>query len=253
MKKYLLSCVFLLLGSTWAVSGFMLHSKNENNPNGFAVVELFTSEGCSSCPPAESVLHPLINGTKAQPYPVVILEFHVDYWDYLEWKDTFADVKYSQRQQVYGDFLKLSSIYTPQDIINGVHEMVGSYEDKIKSVIAQELQNPVTAHITCTARKKTGADIAVHYSIQGDISHCELHIAVIESGLTTYIKKGENARRTLTHDNVVRVFKTIQPDLPGGVVTMNLSHIRLANASLVCYLQNHDNMQITGVVKTSIE
>src|SRR5579872_2158339 len=83
---------------------------------GFALVELYTSEGCSSCPPAEKVLHKLLEKDKG--LPVYVLEFHVDYWDYLGWKDSLAKPEYSKRQQDYMSHFSLSSLYTPEAIIN---------------------------------------------------------------------------------------------------------------------------------------
>src|SRR5882757_10188754 len=92
--------------------------------NGFAVVELFTSEGCSSCPSADALVAAVQKENKDQP--VYILAFHVDYWDRLGWKDAFSDAAYSDRQRAYASWLRLSSIYTPQVVVNGRKEFVGS-------------------------------------------------------------------------------------------------------------------------------
>src|SRR5579863_9472756 len=121
MKKETIS-ISLIIGIVFACFALAHKEGKEQYPSnlkGFAIVELFSSEGCSSCPPAEAVMHKLIGKANTQYLPVYVIEFHVDYWDYLAWKDTFAMAEYSQRQQDYGDFFKLSSIYTPQVIING--------------------------------------------------------------------------------------------------------------------------------------
>src|SRR6187402_1594915 len=92
--------------------------------NGFAVVELYTSEGCSSCPPADELVSKIQKESNGQP--VYILAFHVDYWNRLGWKDVFGDAAYSKRQNDYAQYLKLPSVYTPQIVVNGKKEFVGS-------------------------------------------------------------------------------------------------------------------------------
>ena len=89
--------------------------------NGFAVVELFTSEGCSSCPPADAAVAKLLHDYKENVY---VLGFHVDYWNYLGWKDNFSCAAYSARQQQYGRTFQLNSVYTPQVIVNGQHNLL---------------------------------------------------------------------------------------------------------------------------------
>src|SRR5580692_11082645 len=98
---------------------------------GFVLVELFTSEGCSSCPPADEAVGRL-KGWKKNVY---VLSFHVDYWNYLGWKDVFSNAAYSTRQQNYGDLFHLNSIYTPQIVVNGKAQFIGSDETALRSTI----------------------------------------------------------------------------------------------------------------------
>ena len=132
MKKEV-TIVVSIIGIVFACFALARKERKEQylfNSGGYALVELYSTEGCSSSPPAEAVMRKLIGKVKvnAESFPVYVVEFHVDYWDYLGWKDTFAMAEYSQRQQDYGNFFKLNSIYTPQAIINGKVEMVGSDE-----------------------------------------------------------------------------------------------------------------------------
>jgi hypothetical protein len=226
--------------------------KQESGSKGFALIELFSSEGCSSCPPAEAVMHKLIQKTEKESLPVYIIEFHVDYWDYLGWKDTFALPEYSKRQKKYGDLLKLNSIYTPQAIINGETEMVGSDEEQINSTIAKELQKPSSVTVECKAHKINNSQIELTYTVNGNISGCELNIAVVESDLTSYIKKGENARKTLTHDNVARVFKTIELESSTGRLAIDIPHVNTSNSKLICYVQKKESMGIIGAKQATI-
>ncbi len=104
---------------------------------GFAVLELFTSEGCSSCPPADELLAKIQKESEGKS--IYILAYHVDYWDRLGWKDMFSSADYSKRQTQYGQWLHKSSVYTPQLIVNGKAEFVGSSESAIREAIAAQL------------------------------------------------------------------------------------------------------------------
>lgn len=248
--------LFVIVCSAFLFCIFLIFSGNKEiatpHPKGFAVIELFSSEGCSSCPPAEAVMHKWIQKANAESLPVYIVEMHVDYWDYLGWKDTFAMHEYSQRQQDYGDYFKLNSIYTPQAIINGKYEMIGSDEDKVGNTILKELKAPSSVTINCEAHKIANSKVEAGYTVTGTISECELHIALIESDLVTYVKKGENTGKTLSHDNVSRVFKTVKLNSATGKIILETPHVNLANAKLVCYLQNTGNMNITGATQVNI-
>ncbi len=252
MKKI---SVFILSVTLVTITCLAFSNKKEIVPpasKGFALIELFTSEGCSSCPPAEAVMHKLIQKVEAESLPVYVIEFHVDYWDYLGWKDTFATAGYSQRQQNYGDFLKLNSIYTPQAIVNGKIEILGSDEEQINSKVSNELQSPAAIVINCEAKKAANSKIEVTYTLTRNISGYVLNFAVVESDLTTSIKKGENAHKTLTHDNVARVFKSIHLNSSSGKIMLDVPHVNLSHSKLICYVQNVENMNIIGATGVGI-
>jgi hypothetical protein len=219
---------------------------------GFALIELFSSEGCSSCPPAERVMHKLMGKADSLQLSVYIIEFHVDYWDYLGWKDTLANNIYTQRQQHYSDFLKLNSIYTPQAVINGKTEMVGSDEDKINETITKELSDSMHTSINCNTSVKNQA-IEVDYSVIGNTVECNLNFAIVESGLNVYIKKGENAGKTINHDNVARVFESIKLDSAKGRITLYAPHVNLQRSKLICFVQNRSNMNIIAATQLKIQ
>src|SRR5215472_2525698 len=136
--------LLLLAASAFAVFGVVKKNSfagkedisSRKSYSSFAVLELFTSEGCSSCPPADRLLPQLANDPNIIP-----LSFHVDYWDRLGWKDSFSNSEFSDRQKEYAKRFRLSSIYTPQLVVNGEFEMVGtnrsSAEAAIKKVFAE--------------------------------------------------------------------------------------------------------------------
>lgn len=156
----------------------------------FAVVELFTSEGCSSCPPADA----LFNELARQPR-VFALAYHVDYWNSLGWKDPFSKPEFTRRQETYAK----TRLYTPQMIVNGTEAFVGSDRSQATRAIAAALKRPATVEL-----KLRWQDDRVAYEVTGAPAGSILHLALIESGLVQKVPRGENAGRTLRHDNVVR-------------------------------------------------
>lgn len=173
---------------------------------GPVVLELFTSQGCSSCPPADRLLTRLARDPKLAG-KVIPLSFHVDYWDYIGWQDPFASPRWSERQRQYGRTFRSNRIYTPQLVVNGRTECVGSQENVVRQQIASALATPPAGRVTLETaagaddrlRIRTGAEMQA--AAGGSL---DLWIAVWETGLDTPVGAGENASRTLHNDYVVR-------------------------------------------------
>jgi hypothetical protein len=151
MKKYFLVTTILLAISLLLI-GFFKKPANGTG-QGFAVVELFTSEGCSSCPPADEAVADIARQYKNN---VFILAYHVDYWNYLGWKDMFSNSAYSNRQKQYASLLNVSSVYTPQIIVNGKTEFVGSDKIKLEQTISKELNSQVIKPFEISTRSSDG-------------------------------------------------------------------------------------------------
>ena len=161
-----------------------------------AVVELFTSEGCSSCPPAEAYL-----GELAQRPDVLALSFHVDYWDDLGWRDRFGIAEATPRQKGYANALNLSSVYTPQVVIDGQEDFVGSDRRKIgKSLSHSRAGIPV---------KIAQRDGVLHIDLPAmtGISPSDVLLVAYQHSAISVIGRGENSGRTLTEYNIVRAVK----------------------------------------------
>jgi hypothetical protein len=172
-----------------------------------AVVELFTSEGCSSCPPAEAVLSDFIN--REWPGDVIALSFHVDYWDKLGWPDRYASAAATARQHDYAQTLRLTSLYTPQMIVNGQTEFVGSDRDRAQRAVSAALAHPPALNVTgSSTHTSPGTPIEIEINAPSSPNDATALVAFIESGLVVKVERGENAGRTLTHDAVVRTFTT---------------------------------------------
>lgn len=168
--------------------------------SGPVVVELYTSQGCSSCPPADALMHKL-----AARSDVIALSLHVDYWDYIGWKDAFANPSHAERQRAYARKANRRSVYTPQMIIGGVDSVVGTHPMDVTDLIARH--NAKTGPVAVTAARVAGGiEIAAKASRPASY---EIVVARFEPRRTIKIKRGENAGKTLTYANVVSDLQVI--------------------------------------------
>jgi len=163
--------------------------------NGFAVVELFTSEDCSSCPPADELLSKI--QLKCKDKPVYVLAYHVDYWDRMGWKDNYSSAAYTQRQSEYRDLLG-SQLYTPQVIVNGETDFVGSDERTLRETLVHTMTGKATAQIAITALEANGS-LLINYTITDNYKPAVLRLALVQERAIRQIKRGENRGLTLTH------------------------------------------------------
>lgn len=168
------------------------------------VLELYTSEGCSSCPPADDLFSKLVE----EP-GVIGLAFHVDYWNKLGWIDPYSKAEWSRRQGGWSGALAAESIYTPQLIAGGVKECVGNDEEKVRAAIADARKAAQPAKVTLSVAKPAGGKLAVSvkYDISGSVDSPKLTVALFEDGLVTEVKSGENAGSTMAHTRVVRALE----------------------------------------------
>src|SRR6202158_364937 len=166
-----------------------------------AVVELFTSQACSACPPADKIL-----GELAKDPSVIALSLPIDYWDYLGWKDTLADSRFSARQMAYSQMRGVREVYTPQVVVNGSAHVIGSDRAGIESAIGDNkkadgvMSGPVT--MTPTGKQIT---VSVAATSKGPAAaHGEVWICSISKVVPISIGRGENSGREITYHNVVR-------------------------------------------------
>jgi hypothetical protein len=183
-------------------------------PRGPIVLELFTSQGCSSCPPADSLLHTLARESTTER-PLAPLSFHVDYWDDLGWPDPFAQAAWTERQRHYARALGDKSIYTPELVVGGAKGMVGSNAVAISTAIATATPPALlptksvwsASHLEVTANAPSDADVWV---------------AIWEDHAKTKVTRGENAGETLAHVRVVRRLERVAMAGKKGTVAIEL-------------------------------
>jgi len=169
----------------------------------FALVELYTSEGCSSCPPADRLLGELAAEHREG---VVVVAFHVDFWDYLGWRDRFASPEFSDRLRAYGR-LGDGRVFTPEIVVNGRWALVGSDESRVRDAVARGLAEPASARLALDVAPGRSSDELTVRPLTADAPATTLvSVAVVEDGLVTPVRRGENANRQLRHERVVRAF-----------------------------------------------
>lgn len=233
-----------------------LETKTENPiqkiENGFAVVELFTSQGCSSCPPADANLTRISEAARKNNKKVYALAFHVDYWNRLGWSDPFSKAEFSKRQSLYSNALNLQGSYTPQIIINGETEFVGSNRNKSDEVIEEYLVKEPSFNLTLGSPSTIDGKIGkIPYRIDGDIQGKKLCVALVENGKITKIPKGENSGKILKNDCVVIWFDQITPDQAGNINLPEKQVLNKKNVELIVFLQEEISKKIlaaNGVV-----
>jgi len=180
-----------------------------DGPRVTVLAELFTSEGCSSCPPADALLRDLATGQPLPGVEVVALSNHVDYWDHLGWRDPFSSPVFSERQSAYdAAVFRSDSIYTPQLVVDGFLQAVGSDAAAVKRLLRQAAREPKgSVQLSVTTDTDTKLTVSIHAELPANVRRhgaADLMIAVAEDGLTTRVARGENHGRTLAHDGVVR-------------------------------------------------
>lgn len=208
VKRVALALAGLLMLSSRATLGAPTESPAGQAATEPVVLELFTSEGCSSCPPADELLAQLDAAGEVAGTPVIALEMHVDYWDYLGWKDPFSFAVMSQRQQRYAALLGARGPYTPQVMVDGAIDALGSSRARVEAAIAasRSARSRSKVHVQLA---RNGDVLSVKAAGLPKETPLLVLLAVTERKLQTKVTRGENAGRTLAHGPVVRQWKVL--------------------------------------------
>lgn len=217
---------------------------------GFAVVELFTSEGCSSCPPAEELVARVQNDNPDGH--IYILAYHVDYWDHQGWKDRFDNPDYSKRQEDYSAWLRNQSVYTPEIVVNGRTSLVGSDRPALLTAIADGLKEKpgVSLNITTSV---AGSQMRVRYASDAPTEQSALVVALIQKSGQTVVKGGENAGLTLPHVQIVRQLLTVTLHSDSGKLSLPLPADYMLNGwEVIAFVQNNNNGTILSATRSDL-
>jgi hypothetical protein len=224
------------------------------------LVELFTSEGCSSCPPADAFLQRLID---SQPFPdvqIIGLGHHVTYWDHQGWRDRFSSETLTDRQRRYGDALHVADIYTPQTIADGRFQFLGSDARAGRRAIEQALAQPhgtIAVSVQPVLANRVAITVtagALPALTRGDRG--EIVVAITEDGLRSNVRAGENSGRTLAHAAVVRRLMTIgeaHGDQASARTETGLDREwQRDNLKIVAFVQERSSRRILGTGVASL-
>jgi hypothetical protein len=222
------------------------------------LVELFTSEGCSSCPPADRFLERL----DRQPVPgadFIVLSEHVDYWNHIGWKDPYSSHSYSQRQSGYASRFSLESVYTPQMVVDGKYEFSGSDETRATQVFDESLKSPKIAVRVPSVQQRPGKTLRVHVEVDASPyslarSDAEIYLAVAMNETQSHVSAGENEGRTLSHvavvTDLVKVGRVSQSRPFSQDVDLKLNAgTDVRNVRLIAFVQESGQGKVLGATK----
>ena len=214
---------------------------------GFAVVELFTSQGCSSCPSADENLADLTERAAKSGDKIVTLSFHVDYWNYLGWKDPYSLADATKRQRLYAGVHGSKQVYTPQMVVNGKTELLGSNREGSRAAIKNALKTRNESEIAVTSSLQDN-DVVVDWNAYGFKPDDLLNIALVQDNAVDRVESGENGGRTLKHTNVVRDFHIVNPVKEKGSLKLRIPEgVSAEKLHIVAYLQSPMDANIHAV------
>ncbi len=236
---------------------------SSNLPVRPVLVELFTSEGCSSCPPADALLAKLDQEAHLGNAEIIALEEHVDYWDQLGWRDPYSSAQWTERQQDYAAAFRNDGIYTPQMVVDGRAEFVGSSSSKARTAIEEAAREP-KPEITLKSLVHEGAKARIGIDVKmlptHESSGPQVWLAVTESGLHSNVLHGENAGEDLHHAAVVRSLRKVGAAVPNresafaGAQEVRLdSGWKKENLRVVVFVQDPKSKHILGAASVRLQ
>ncbi len=237
----------------WSQAGL----RNSDGPSATTpvFVELFTSEGCSSCPPADKLLADL---DRNQPIPganLIVLSEHVDYWNRQGWSDPFSSHAFTGRQEMYASRLGVSEIYTPQLVVDGTRSVVGSNRPKLKDAVNESLRDSkiplsVAAGRNNAERKKNTVIIHVTLGAAPLQPRARVYLVLARDRAQSQVSRGENAGRSLSHVAVAYSIREVAPAGPESNSDITLPVSLLPNSRIIVFVQASDTGKIISVAQT---
>lgn len=246
--------VALALYATDSARSPKAQASSVTGPRRPILLELFTSEGCSSCPPADRLLETFDRTQPVAGAELIVLSEHVDYWNRLGWADPFSSALFSQRQQDYVNRFRLGSAYTPQLVVDGQKDVVGSDERAARAAILKAETHPKTT-IDLSAQR-SGAEVKVALRVTAGAQGTDVYVALADDHAQSQVTRGENSGRILQHVAVVSTLLLAGKTDAQGIFIKDLT-LPLKNANsgvwrVVVFLQDSSSRQVAGAVQTRI-
>jgi len=258
-----MAAVVVAIGAAAAVASELTSGTGQSaGPRVPVLAELFTSEGCSSCPPADDLLRQLLRDQPIEGVEVIAISEHVDYWNRLGWRDPFSSPLFSERQGEYARAFGGEQIYTPQLVVNGRIQVIGNDHPAVLKALVAAAQGP-RATLAVTATRLDGGKASIQVAVrdvptQAAQGSLDVMVAVVENDLVTDVPRGENARMRLRHDAVARLLGPIGSLLPKStagrfdrVVDLGAS-TSAAPLRVVAFLQDRSSRAVAGVAAAPI-
>ena len=203
---------FLLAASALCATALVVKAADDGHSRVPVLLELFTSEGCSSCPPADRLLDILDEKQPISGALLIVLSEHVDYWDRLGWKDPFSSAKYTERQQEYTNRYRFDGVYTPQLVVDGRYGFVGSDSREASTAIQKAIRDPKVS-MTISNLARNGNEVTARIELPADQNfrgaRTMLYVALADNRQESHVARGENGGRTLAHVAVARILRQV--------------------------------------------
>ena len=256
MKLSAILLVLFFAGSTWLPASDVPAAVTSAP----VLVELFTSEGCSSCPPADALLQQLDRTQPVAGAQLIVLSEHVDYWNHIGWTDPFSSRFFSDRQSTYSDHFKLNSVYTPQMVVDGSAEVLGSDPRLAKQAMQKAVAEPkVAVRISGLSLDTATRNLQAHIETGSlpeslKIRKADVFLVTALNHAESQVLKGENGGRRLTHVNVVQSLSKIGSIEAGKNFSQEV-HVKFdsktdpANLRIVVFIQQAGQRQILGAAQ----
>lgn len=246
--------VFAALAPLVACEESQAQTDDANKIRGVSVVELFTSQGCSSCPPADRLLAVIDGLAEERGLPIYVLSMHVDYWNSLGWVDPYSQKAFTDRQRRYAAAAGEGRVYTPQMIVSGRRAFVGSGRDQAQAAVSEALAQPPTAKIELEVEPTAGV-WRVAYEVTGneaDFEGAELVVCLTADAAPNHVPRGENSGKDLTHVGVVRTLATQSLKETSGQIQLTWPTNQPRGdepVSVVAFVQDAPTMAIRGATR----
>lgn len=260
-KKIIGAVIVLISLGFMAFTSFTRPTESSNGSEGkmmdegvyepIVVLELYTSQGCSSCPPADALLDKV---KKEYQDDVFALSYHVDYWNYIGWKDPFSKSEYAEKQRAYNIKFRNRSNYTPQVVVNGQEHFVGSSTSKMYTKINAYREVKAENQVKISEVQAADHSVNFQYEIAGNTDGKRLRAILVLDQRTTEVKRGENRNRTLRNSNIVVAEKMISAKAGKASAYMTIPEAVDPTESIqLMLLVENDTYDITGATKGSVK
>ena len=217
---------------------------------GFALVELFTSEGSDTGPVGEEIVNRVVDQFNNEGQEVILLQYHVDYWNNRGWKDPYSKFQFTRRQENYSRVLAEKELYTPEVVVNGTKSFSGTKEITVKNEIQNALSIPVSYNLVVTKDTITNDTLYLSYNAPLENNNAVFRVVITQNNLKSSVTSGENSGKNLTHNHVVRILYSFDGIKKNQRVKVPLNIFKIdSSCSIYGIVQSKQSMKILAVTK----